>query len=321
MEARLKPLTKQVETLQAELVESKQEREESDDLIADLHSLVREVQQERESIVLAAAAEREMEQKTRKDLEAKLDETREELENSIQAHAVSNQNAGVTMMTEFLYGCRAGSLKNTFFNWHLNRKQDISNQALAEAEEETEMAKAGSGMRMVRERFKQWLQDASKLAISNWRVNQLDAEGRSVESQRLLLGEQLAVAKALEASRIKDHERIKHENESLALQLKEANREKQLLLMEVENLKTVGEQLVSELVITASELTEDFNHFKGKSRKNPLDITLADIRDSLTTEELEEIKKQTPQVKLSEKHKTLAQDVLQELDEHDAVTE
>jgi hypothetical protein len=38
--------------------------------------------------------------------------------------------------------------------------------------------------------------------------------------------------------------------------LEEAGREKQVLLMEVENLKAVGEQLVSELVITASELTQ-----------------------------------------------------------------
>jgi hypothetical protein len=41
------------------------------------------------------------------------------------------------------------------------------------------------------------------------------SEGKSIESQRLLLGEKLAVAKALEAARVRDYERLTDENTSL----------------------------------------------------------------------------------------------------------
>ena len=114
----------------------------------------------------------------------KLDETKRLLEESLQSNIDSNKSAGMNMIKDLLHSFTTHSLTNTFFLWHFNHKQGKVNGALEEALEETEMAKAGSGMRMVRERFKQWLKDASSTAVSNWRVNQLDAEGRSVRSDR-----------------------------------------------------------------------------------------------------------------------------------------
>jgi len=279
-EARLKPLTRQVETLQAENHTYKTESTEHEDLIADLHTLVREVQQEREAIVAAADLERKHEQATRSDLESHLGTKTEEHERAVADRDRSKKSAGFKTMREILNRFRTKSLRCAMAGWELNFLKARSKEALDGALEETEVAKAGSGMRMVREAFKQWLKDAAIRAVNNWRVNQLDDEGRSVETQKLLLGEQLAVAKALEASRIREHERLQDENSSLIYQLKEANREKQVLFMEVENLKAIGEQLVSELVITAAEVSEEFHSFKASGRQefqNPVQLTVAKI--------------------------------------------
>lgn len=291
-EARLKPLTKQVEQLQGENHDYKIERDEQEDLIADLHTLVREIQQEREAIVAAAELERKHEQATRADLERNLEKVERNHEIAVEERDGSRKSAGFKTMRDMLYQFRTRSLKNAIGSWEINCLNGKCQAALDEAAEETEVAKAGSGMRMVREAFKQWLKDAAIRAVSNWRLNQLNSEGRSIESQKLLLGEQLAVAKALEASRIREHERLQDENSSLSYQLKEVTREKQVLFMEVENLKSIGEQLVSELVITAGEVSEEFKQFKASDRQEfdgPVALTVSKmpdlvVRDSVDSE-------------------------------------
>ena len=290
-EARLKPLTSQVEQLQMENSTLKIERDEQEDLIADLHALVREVQQEREAIVAAADLERNQEQETRGKLEGSLEVMTERHETAHTDYLKSRKRHGMTVMVEVIHRFKTKSLHSAMANFEANFVRGRGEEALADANEEAEVAKAGSGMRMVRERLQAWLKDAAVRSVANWRLNQLDSEGRSIESQRLLLAEKLAVAKALEASRIREYERMKDENLSLSSQLKESQREKQILFMEVENLKTIGEQLVSELVTTASEVSKEFSDFKRDSNRSSFKapVSLSVNRISLrSTRQVEE---------------------------------
>jgi len=168
------------------------------------------------------------------------------------------QSAGLKTIRQVLMTMRSTALNRALQAWIFSMLQQRCREHVASSLSRESTATQSAGFRLVMEALNRFRRGALHISLSNWRVNQLDAEGRIAEAQKAMLGRQLDAVKDSEVEKDHNIRLLKEENTRLQQQLKEAAVQKQILIMEVENLKAVGEQLVSELVVTASELTTEF---------------------------------------------------------------
>lgn len=228
--AKVEPLTNKNKALKSELNQLRQERREQDELITQLHTVVKELKGSREQVL------------------GNLEQQQE-----LSKHAVSRLE---------------GALESAGVD-HLRAENK------AKAHRRAAASKMLTGV-MSRRAF-----GGARLRLFNWRQNLQQERGSHAAGVTASLQERLATLiseheQTLEELRASDSERHR-----LSVQLKETIAERQILVMEVENLKTVGEQLVSDLVATASEVFEELESSKarkavqGGSRAGPTADRLA----------------------------------------------
>eukprot|EP00658_Telonema_sp_P-2_P011296 TRINITY_DN14289_c0_g1_i2.p1 TRINITY_DN14289_c0_g1~~TRINITY_DN14289_c0_g1_i2.p1 ORF type:complete len:361 (+),score=114.83 TRINITY_DN14289_c0_g1_i2:119-1201(+) len=242
------PLMEQVDTLRTDLVCAKKDRKEQEVLISQLHEIVKELKESREGMLASLSRDQDMNK-----------HTVSSLERALEAEGIEHQKTSLTSglkMVSWALRCVAfDGCKRVLVGWRENR---VAERTMAKQQ--------SSGLKLMCSVIARMRSSEMSRACVRWKQAQLAAVRSASAGMCAQLQTRLN-------DLLEEHDRVteklqKSEEERKRIQtaLKEGNAEKQILVMEVENLKTVGEQLVSDLVATASEVFDELEASRGLTK-------------------------------------------------------
>eukprot|EP00656_Telonema_subtile_P000497 TRINITY_DN10232_c0_g1_i1.p1 TRINITY_DN10232_c0_g1~~TRINITY_DN10232_c0_g1_i1.p1 ORF type:complete len:433 (+),score=119.33 TRINITY_DN10232_c0_g1_i1:147-1445(+) len=258
------PLLEQMDSLKGELLRLKHERGDQDELIAQLHEVVKELKHSRENALGHLSKEQALSKHAVTRLEGALESAgidQVKAEEKVKTQGVS---AGMKMVAGVIRRKIYCTARRGLLIWS-QTLQDAQQEAdSAQREHIAQSASRALGFTRVKNSLARQCHGVLHSAYSTWSHNQI--QEKSSYSSGVAGQLQVRLAELMdEHERTSEELRISDsERHRLHVQLKETIAERQILIMEVENLKTVGEQLVSDLVATASEVFDELESSRGR---------------------------------------------------------
>lgn len=256
-EAKQQPLLEQVNELRSELVKLKHERTSQDELIAELHQAAKTLKHGQEIAMQDMARQDELAQHTVSQLETALESAGIQAQKANKARVDASMSTGMKLIAGEMRRMTFSAARNALVEWNMNKMCAEESALRAYQEGLVTAGQQNLSLKLIKGVMSRLAKGLVLEALTNWQQNRLQQQGSAAQSISEQLQARLSSLmeehqETLEALRVSDEERHR-----LQTQLKETNAERQILVMEVENLKTVGEQLVSDLVATASEVFDE----------------------------------------------------------------